>query len=319
MGRGERRSALVLAALGVVGAALTVIGTSTTGLGVIAPLVVVALGSMTVWREFDRTPRVGVRSAVEWARVTAGATLIVVGLAVAVLGQVEFDALRSSMVVVVATLVGVGLLSVPLWLRLWRSLEEERAARVREAERSDIASHLHDSVLQTLALIQKRSDDPAQVARLARRQERELRQWLFGNDDRMSTGAASVAGSVETICADVEDVYGLRVDQVVVGGARALGENAEAALGAVREALVNVAKHAGVGTADVYVEVDEHALHAFVRDRGCGFDPEAVGGDRHGLARSIRHRVESRGGRVTVRSTLGRGTEIGVEMPLEEQ
>lgn len=174
-------------------------------------------------------------------------------------------------------------------------------------------------MLQTLALIQKRSDDPAQVSRLARRQERELRQWLFGSESRMSSGAATVAGTVEVIVGDVEDAYGLRVDQVVVGGDGPVGESEEAVLGAVREALVNVAKHAGVETADVYVENDGEVLSAFVRDRGRGFDPASVEEDRHGLARSIRHRVESRGGRVTVRSTLGRGTEIGIEMPLEEQ
>ena len=234
-----------------------------------------------------------------------------------VLGQVEFAALRSSLLAVLVTLVGVVLLSIPVGLRLWRSLEEERAARIREAERSEIASHLHDSVLQTLALIQKRSDDPGQVLRLARRQERELRQWLFGAGSRMSSGATTVAGAVEVIAGDVEDAYGLRVDQVVVGGDGPVGEVGEAVLGAVREALVNVAKHAGVDTADVFVENDGRVLSAFVRDRGCGFDPEAVDGDRHGLARSIRHRVESRGGTVAVRSTLGRGTEIRIEMPLE--
>ena len=148
--------------------------------------------------------------------------------------------------------------------------------------------------------------------------DRRLRQWLFGSDERMSAGAGTVAGVVETICGDIEDTYGVRVDQVVVGGAREVGEREEAVLGAVREALVNVAKHAGVGSADVYVEIDEGMVSAFVRDRGCGFDPDEVEDDRQGLARSIRHRVESRGGRVTVRSTLGQGTEIGVEMPLEE-
>lgn len=313
----ERRRGMALAALGLAGSVLSFMVTTTTGLHVIVPVLIVALGAGLVWQQYDGGGRVAPRSVFDWARVTAGATLVVVGLAVVVLGQVEFAALRSSILAVLATLVGVALLSVPVGLRLWRSLEEERAARIREAERSDIASHLHDSVLQTLALIQKRSDDPAQVARLARRQERELRQWLFGAGARMSSGAATVAGAVEVIVGDVEDAYGLRVDQVVVGGDGPVGTAEEAVLGAVREALVNVAKHAGVDTADVYVENDGRVLSAFVRDRGRGFDPDAVDGDRHGLARSIRHRVESRGGSVTVRSTLGRGTEIGIEMPVE--
>ncbi|GAA4259618.1 two-component system sensor histidine kinase EsrS [Dietzia aurantiaca] len=313
----ERRHGKALVAVAMVGAVLSFMLTTATGLNVIVPVLVVALGAGLVWQQYDRGGKVSPRSAFDWARVTAGATLVVVGLAVVVLGQVEFAALRSSLLAVVATLVGVGLLSVPVGLRLWHSLEEERAARIREAERSDIASHLHDSVLQTLALIQKRSDDPAQVARLARRQERELRQWLFGAGSRMSSGATTVAGAVEVMVGDLEDAYGLRIDQVVVGGDGAVGDTEEAVLGAVREALVNVAKHAGVDTADVFVENDGRVLSAFVRDRGAGFDPDAISADRHGLAQSIRHRVESRGGTVTVRSTLGRGTEIGIEMPLE--
>ena len=315
--RRERRLGMALVVLALVGAVLSFMRTTATGLNVIVPVVIVALGAGLVWQQYDGGVRGVPRSAFDWARVTAGATLVVVGLAVVVLGQVELAALRSSLLAVVATLVGVALLSVPVGLRLWRSLEEERAARIREAERSDIASHLHDSVLQTLALIQKRSDDPGQVARLARRQERELRQWLFGAGSRMSSGATTVAGAVEVIVGDIEDAYGLRIDQVVVGGDSPAGDAEEALLGAVREALVNVAKHAGVETADVFVENDDSLLSAFVRDRGCGFDPDAVDGDRHGLAQSIRHRVESRGGTVTVRSTLGRGTEIGIEMPLE--
>ena len=317
IGSRERRRGMALVLLALVGAVLSFMLTTATGLNVIVPVVIVALGAGLVWQQYDGGVRGVPRSAFDWARVTAGATLVVVGLAVVVLGQVEFAALRSSLLAVLATLVGVALLSVPVGLRLWRSLEDERAARIREAERSDIASHLHDSVLQTLALIQKRSDDPAQVARLARRQERELRQWLFGAGARMSSGASTVAGTVEVIAGDIEDAYGLRVDQVVVGGDGPVGESEEAVLGAVREALVNVAKHADVDTADVFVENDGSVLSAFVRDRGRGFDPDAVDGDRHGLAQSIRHRVESRGGTVTVRSTLGRGTEVGIEMPLE--
>lgn len=316
---GERGRGMALLAVGAVGSVLSFMVATATGLNVVVPVLVVAVGAMLVWQQYDRGGKVAPRSVFDWARVTAGATLVVVGLAVVVLGQVELAALRSSLLAVVATLVGVVLLSVPLGLRLWRSLETERAARIRESERSDIASHLHDSVLQTLALIQKRSDDPAQVSRLARRQERELRQWLFGAESRMSSGAATIAGSVEVIVGDIEDAYGLRVDQVVVGGDVVVGTVGEAVLGAVREALVNVAKHAGVETADVFVESDGRVLSAFVRDRGQGFDPAAVGDDRHGLAQSIRHRVESRGGTVTVRSTLGRGTEIGIEMPLEEE
>ena len=317
---GERRVGLVVAALGIVGAVLSLSGFAAFGLGVLIPALAVGIGAALVWRGYDGPADRSRRTLATWLRVAAGAALVVAGLALGVVGQVDFAALRSSVLAVLATLVGVLLLTVPLWVRLWRSLEEERSARVREAERSEIASHLHDSVLQSLALIQKRAGDPAEVAVLARRQERELRAWLFGSGAGESTGGApSVGGAVEDICADVEEAYGLRVEQVVVGGDVPVGEAADAALGAVREALVNVAKHAGVDTADVYVEVDDGMLVAFVRDRGCGFDPGTVGDDRHGLAGSVRRRVESRSGTVTVRSTLGRGTEIGVEIALGEE
>ena len=317
-GRRQRRLGYLLVMLGLVGSALTFSAATATGIAAVVPIVVIAVGAILVWQEYDRGPGKS-RSAFEWARITGGSTLVVAGLAVVVIGQVDLATLQSSLIAVVATLVGVGLLTVPLWLRMWHTVEGERAARVREAERSDIASHLHDSVLQTLALIQKRSADPLQVSRLARRQERELRQWLFGSDDRMSSGSESLAGAVETLCGDIEDTYELRVSQVVVGGDTPVGEQEEAALGAVRESLVNVAKHAEVETADVFVEVDDEVVSAFVRDRGRGFDPEDVPADRQGLAGSVRHRVESRGGTVRIRSTLGRGTEIGIEMPRTEE
>lgn len=312
----ERRRGLALLVVGVAGAVLSVMVATATALHVLVPVLVVAVGAMLVWQQYDRGGRIAPRSSFDWARVTAGVTLVVVGLAVVVLGQVELAALQSSILAVAATLVGVGLLSVPLGMRLWRSLEEERAARIREAERSTIASHLHDSVLQTLALIQKRSDDPAQVSRLARRQERELRQWLFGSESRMSSGAATVAGTVEVIVGDVEDAYGLRVDQVVVGGDGPVGESEEAVLGAVREALVNVAKHAGVESADVYAEILLGELSVFVRDRGRGFDPDNVPEGHHGLAESVRGRVERAGGRVRIRSAPGEGTEVSITMDL---
>jgi len=260
-----------------------------------------------------------------WARVLGGISLIVLGLGVVILAQVDLASLRSSVLAVVVTLVGIGLLTVPLWLRMWRDLGHERAARIRNEEREEIASHLHDSVLQTLALIQKQADSPLQVQRLARSQERELRKWLFGEGE---TAHVSLAEALRTIAGEVEDQYGVAVETVTVGDVRLdlpeadsgiTPEAVTAILGATREALVNAAKHSGESSVDVFAEAESTELNVFVRDRGVGFDVDAIAGDRQGLAKSIRARVERRGGEVTVDSAVGRGTEIRIHMPLGTQ
>lgn len=335
----ERRRAIGLAAIGV-GAAIA-LGWGLTGSpsSVIVPLVVVAIGATLVWREFDTagvdsaesglgasgarlTSRPAGRATVlGWARIVAGVTLVVIGLFVVVLSRVDMRALQSSLLAVVVTVIGAVLLTVPLWMRLWRALGDERAARVRNEEREDIASHLHDSVLQTLALIQKQSTDSAAVARLARSQERELRRWLFGGGD---ADHASLTRALATIAGEVEDHYGVTVDPVTVGDValdespRTSGLSREAAtalLGATREALVNAAKHSGVSTVDLFAEASADSVEVFVRDRGCGFDVDAVADDRQGLAKSVRARIERRGGEVEVRSSPGRGTEVRLRLP----
>lgn len=186
--RSEKRRAYGLIALGIGGAVALGSGLTGSSSTIIAPVVVVALGAALVWREFDaagtRTadtrPRHARTSVLGWARIVAGVTLVIIGLCVVLVARVDVRALQSSLLAVVVTLVGAVLLTVPLWMRLWRALGDERAARIRNDEREEIASHLHDSVLQTLALIQKQSTDSAEVMRLARSQERELRKWLFG-------------------------------------------------------------------------------------------------------------------------------------------
>lgn len=320
---GERRRAVGLAVMGLALA----IGLSWLFSGgaasVITPVLVVAVGAALVWREFDAE---GPRSVfglpakptvLAWARVLGGLTLVVTGLGVIVLAQVDVAALRSSLLAVVVTLIGATLLSVPLWIRMWRALESERAARVRNEERDEIASHLHDSVLQTLALIQKQSADQQEVLRLARSQERELRRWLFGGDESPRT---SLAEALRTIAGEVEDQYGVSVVPVIVGDVAPedddiSAEAVTAVLGATREALVNAAKHAQVENVDLFAEVEPDQVSVFVRDRGVGFDPDTVPGDRQGLARSIRTRIERRGGRTVVKSNPGKGTEIRIHMP----
>ena len=211
--------------------------------------------------------------------------MIVVGLGVVVLARVELSALGPSLLAVFVTLIGVGLLTVPLWLRLWRALGAERAARIRNEEREEIASHLHDSVLQTLALIQRQADDSQEVVRLARSQERELRKWLFSGGE---TAHSSFAAAMKTIAGEVEDQHGVKVTPVTVGDVHLADEGADglpkehftALLGASREALVNAAKHSGADEVDLYVEIEPEMVSVFVRDRGVGFDVAAVSSDR---------------------------------------
>ncbi|MFD3748095.1 PspC domain-containing protein [Nocardia sp. NPDC058633] len=325
----ERRQAIGLALLGL-GLAVTVGWLfQGTAAKVIAPIVVVAVGAALVWREYDVAapgPRAlfglpARPSVVTWSRIVAGATLIVVGLGVVVLARIDLSSLGSALIAVAVTLVGAGLLTVPLWLRMVRALNAERGARIRNEEREEIASHLHDSVLQTLALIQRQAEDPHEVLRLARSQERELRKWLF---DDTAPAQSSLATALRTIAGEVEDQHGVKVTPVIVGdvamdpgdtGAGLPKEHFTALLGATREALVNAAKHADVPEIDLFAETEPHQVSIFVRDRGAGFDVSAVAADRRGVAKSICARIERRGGTAEIDSTVGRGTEVRIVMP----
>jgi signal transduction histidine kinase len=208
-------------------------------------------------------------------------------------------------VAIVATM--LGLLFVPWFVRLGRSLASERAARIREQERAEVAAHLHDSVLQTLALIQKRSGDPREVAGLARRQERELRRWLF---ERPGADAKeSFKAMLERTVAEVEELHGVPIETVIVGDAL-LDARLEAVVQAAREAVTNAAKFAGSERVDLYAEIDDARVEVFVRDRGVGFEPGSVPSDRRGVRDSIVGRMERHGGRAAIRSGPGQGTEV---------
>lgn len=316
----ERRQGLALAVLGVVGAATLASVASSTSAGFVVPVIVIGVGAALVWREADsaRSPSTthgGGSRLITWLRMLGGVTLVIVGLAVVFLGRVDVAALPTALAAVVLTLVGVALLTVPVWVRMWRDLSAERAARVRTIEREEIASHLHDSVLQTLALIQKQSADGAAVKRLARSQERELREWLFGGAE---APAQSLAAALKAAAADVEDAHAVAVDVITVGDVEGaelgVDDRFTALLGAAKEAMVNAAKHSGCESIDTYAEVDDRTVSVFVRDRGVGFDPDAVPSDRQGLAKSIRSRMERRGGSVAVRTSPGRGTEVRLSM-----
>jgi signal transduction histidine kinase len=217
---------------------------------------------------------------------------------------------------VLLVLAGIVVIFGPWWLRIARDLVVERQARAVAEERADIAARVHDSVLQTLALIQRRAADPARVTALARAQERELRSWLFegkapGSLDGEATSFSTGLASIER---DVEAAHGIKVEAVTVGDCP-LDESVEALLAATREATVNAAKWSGSPTVQIFAEAGADAISVFVRDRGAGFDPAAVSPDRKGVAESIRGRMARAGGSATVKSAPGAGTEVVLELP----
>lgn len=190
---------------------------------------------------------------------------------------------------------------------------EARAAAAREAERADIGRHLHDSVLQTLALIQRDADDPQKVTISARRQERELRDWLFGSS---ASSAPGFDEGLRRAAASVEERFEVSIDVVVVGDSQP-SDSVSGLIAAAREAMTNAARHAGVSEIDVYGESTGGLLSVYVRDRGTGFDPASVPADRRGVRNSILERVEGLGGEATVKSSSGTGTEWRMTVPAE--
>ncbi len=248
-----------------------------------------------------------------YARVAAGLAFVATALVVFALRSGN---LRVAWDLVVAGLLGIGGLAIVIgpWVyRLATDLAAERAERVRTQERADLAAHLHDSVLQTLALIQKNAADGPTVARLARSQERDLRSWLY---DVAPSGGATVATALRAIAAAAEDDHEITVDLVTVGDCP-LDEKVDPVVNATREAVTNAAKHAGTGRVDVYAEVTDVAIEVFVRDRGAGFDLDAVPSDRYGVRNSILDRMERHGGSAELRTAPGQGTEVRLRLPRE--
>jgi signal transduction histidine kinase len=197
--------------------------------------------------------------------------------------------------------------------RLARERDAERLERIRAQERADLAARVHDSVLQTLALVQREKDDPRRVAALARRQERELRAWLYGDRGREGD---TLGRALEDALADVEELHGVRVELVQTGDCP-LDDRLRALVLAAREAVANAAVHAGVSDVSVYAEAADGEVTVFVRDRGRGFDPAAVPDDRRGITDSIEARLARHGGTAVVRSTVSEGTEVELRMPTE--
>lgn len=272
--------------------------------------VVIGIGLLIVWRQVSSRSttrsvgRIGYAMLLFGFAVTAGGAVL---LSLSIQGT--GSALLPIILIVVALIVVVG--ASPWWWRMLSDLDAERQARVRSEERAVVAAHLHDSVLQTLALIQKSSGDSQRMAALARRQERELRNWLDPN--RASREGLSVRGQLDDMASDVEELYNTPVEIVAVGDCL-VDEPIEGVLAAAREAVVNAAKHSGADQIDLFVEVSDDMIEIFVRDTGVGFDPASIAADRRGVSESIEARMERIGGSVTIYSALGEGTEVELQL-----
>jgi signal transduction histidine kinase len=301
---------------------------------IVWPLVLIASGGALIWRgsataapapdepataplvrgegpEKAGAPQVA-RSAAAMSRTGVGIALVIAAGFVFLQATGALSAARDVILAVIAVVVVLGAIFAPWIVRLVRSLTDERAQRIRSQERAEMAAHLHDSVLQTLALVQRRSTDPQEVAALARRQERELRAWLA---ERPAPGkAASLAPALESAAAEVEERHGVPVEVVVVGE-RELDPSLEALVAAAREAMTNAAKFGEGSPVDVYAESNSDAVHVYVRDRGPGFDPSTLPADRRGVRESIVGRMERHGGRARIASDPETGTEVELELP----
>ena len=251
-----------------------------------------------------------------YGRVAAGLVIFIMGVAVisdSALRRSWFRPFGGALLMIAGTVVVLG----PWWLRLGLDLMHERQARIRAEERADMAARVHDSVLQTLAMIQRSADQPQEVAKLARAQERELRSWLFEGRAPGSfgaEGAATLSAGVEQIEREVEAAHGVAVEAVTVGDAP-LDDELRELLAAGREATVNAAKWSGASSVSIFVEAEPKRVSMFVRDRGAGFDSEAIAGDRKGIAESIRGRMQRHGGTAVIRSVPGEGTEVELSLP----
>ena len=305
-----KRQLVTLVLLGI--AAATVLGQVArfSSGDLVLPLIFVAVGMAVIWRQLD-TDRTLNLPGVRWA-LAGGAALAAGGLILLLATTGQLANARNGFAATLVILTGVVLATAPIWRRLLASRADERAARVRSEERAAVAAHLHDSVLQTLALIQRHAEDQQAVSRLARSQERELRAWLY--DPKVVREGGTWAGLVAGVVAEVEADHELLVDSVVVGDSPM--DDALADLGAAtREALVNAAKHSGATAADLYTEVTPQRVSVYVRDRGKGFDPGEVPDDRRGLRDSVNGRLTRLGGTAVVRSAPGEGTEVELVLP----
>ncbi|MDN3296718.1 PspC domain-containing protein [Streptomyces ficellus] len=287
------------------------------------PTLLVGVGVVLVWRQVDNARRArwtesGRRKRLfQLARGLAGVALVGMGMTAFMVVRGSAAQLGTALTAAIAVLTGIALLAGPWLVRMSQDLSEERTMRIRAQERAEVAAHVHDSVLHTLTLIQRNADDPGEIRRLARAQERELRNWLYkpeGTGKDEAEEPETLAEAVKRTAAEVEDTHGVPLEVVVVGDCP-LDEKLGAQMQAAREAMVNAAKYGGGGGAvQVYAEVEGRTVFVSVRDRGPGFDPDSVPADRMGVRESIIGRMQRNGGTARMRSVPGDGTEVELEM-----
>ncbi|HEV3473696.1 MAG TPA: PspC domain-containing protein [Actinomycetota bacterium] len=297
------------------------------GDAVVGPIAIAGVGAAVLWARSDaRRPTGSVAGSnpmetlfqgrVSARRVISGGLLIVIGGATFLAANTDpygagFDFIRLLLLPILATCAGLLLIFGPWLYRLASQLTDEHRERIRSEERSALAAHLHDSVLQTLALIQ-RSDSPHRMAHLARTQERELRAWLFGKVGPLDD--ETLSGALEALAGRCESRYDVSVDVVVVGDV-GIDEPLGALVAATGEAIANAAAHSGSSTISVYAEVESDVVTVYVRDEGSGFTVTSVPGDRRGIRDSIEGRIRRAGGTAIIQSELGAGTEVILTMP----
>lgn len=284
------------------------------------PTLLIGAGVALVWRQADNARRARwvemsrSKRFLPIARGAAGVILVGAGVTGILVLRGSAKELGSMLQASLAVIVGIALLAGPYLVRMTQDLSAERMMRIRAQERAEVAAHVHDSVLHTLTLIQRNADDPREVARLARAQERELRAWLYrpegnGREDEPKT----LAEAVRRTAAEVEDAHGVPVEVVCVGDCP-LDASLGAMMQAAREAMVNAAKYGGGAAVQVYAEVEEAKVFVSVRDRGPGFDVDQVPDDRMGVRESIIGRMQRNGGKASLRAAPGGGTEVELEM-----
>ena len=288
------------------------------------PALAGTFGLMLIWWQADHIPNRSMKGLTGWrrwfapllahwsriVRILLGLLGLVTAVVLIVVALPPLPEGSRTLIVLGLVVVALLLAAAPWIIRVRRSLATIREEKMLADARADMAAHLHDSVLQTLALIQRQAQNPKAVAALARRQERELRSWLYGET---AVDAPTVKAALVASAAEVEDAHGVDIDIVVVGD-RDLDGDARPLVQAAREAMVNAAKHAGVAKVDVYAEVDDDAMEVFVRDRGGGFVLDDIPADRMGVRGSIIERLRRAGGNATIRSAPETGTEVRLEM-----
>jgi signal transduction histidine kinase len=280
------------------------------------PIVVCGIGGAILWQQADpdrrqrwvRTTTIPLRRM--WLRSVLGVLLVIAGIGGFVAQRIGADDARPVLLATAVIMAGLAVIATPWVLRLWQDLDTERRERIRSQERAELAAHVHDSVLHTLTLIQRNAGDSREVQRLARSQERELRSWLYAP---RADPDQTLAAAVQKLAGEVEDDHGVPIEVVCVGDCP-LDARLASLLQAVREAMVNAAKYAEAPSVSVFAEVEGQQVAVFVRDRGKGFDMDAIPPDRMGVRGSIIGRMERNGGKATVRTAPGEGTEVRLEM-----